>query len=134
MFSELIIKDLSLERKKFAVQLMKDFVYESKEYKITVRAGFIYDMASIPLIFQNIISKVGPYDFAATVHDWLYSSQALEKGECDRIFREAMKESGVWFLQRWTMWAAVRLFSFFIYRACRKDAAMYKRIGMVEKK
>lgn len=134
MFSDLIMKDVSIARKKFTVILEKDFVYENDDIKIVVCKGFDYDLASIPQIFQNLISKVGLYDCAATIHDWLYAAQAIDRSEADKIFRNAMKESGVGFVERWTMYYAVHIFSYFIYKACAKDAKMYKQLGCIVRK
>lgn len=134
MFSDLIYKDISIERKKFTVLLHEDFTYENSKYIITVKKGFDYDLASIPKVFQSIISKVGVYDCAATIHDWLYAANALPRKESDEIFLQAMKESGVDYLERTTMYTAVRGFSQFAYKSTAEELEKYKALGTIQRK
>lgn len=134
MFTELIMEDISIERKKFCVLIQKEFIYENEDYIIKVFPGFDYDLASIPKFAQSIISKVGVYDCAATIHDWLYSANALERKECDKIFLQAMKESGVDYLERTTMYSAVRGFASFAYKCSEEERLKYSKLGQVIKK
>jgi hypothetical protein len=77
---------------------------------VVVPAGFVTDFASIPRLFWTLVGHpAGRYAQAAVLHDFLYSSRAVPRGEADRIFREAMQVLGVPAWQRWAIWAGVRL-------------------------
>lgn len=76
---------------------------------ITIPAGFITDLASIPRIAQSIIPVNGKHRSAAILHDYLYVIQDRSRGEADELFLNAMESSGVGWLQRRIMHAAVRV-------------------------
>jgi hypothetical protein len=78
---------------------------------IRVPAGFQTDLASIPWFAQPLVGfmRVGRFDRAAVIHDWLYATQWLPRGLCDRILRKAMEADRVSWLVRWQIWAGVRV-------------------------
>lgn len=102
--------DESLDAGKFQVRLLENFIYLSSRGIITVQKGFVCDLASIPQMCQNIICKVGPLDYAAVIHDWLYSKKLYDRKTCDVIFYEALLDCGVSKVQALLMYQAVRLF------------------------
>ena len=79
----------------------------------TVPKGFPTDFASIPRLAQLIIPKMDNHRAAATLHDYLYSKNTdylnLSRVECDRVFLEAMTDSGTPAWKRWAMYNAVRM-------------------------
>lgn len=87
--------------------------------RIEVEEGFNTDLASIPRAARLLIPVNGLHRAAAIIHDKLYSAEGeLEQGDdlikysrktADLIFYEAMKCSGVNFLTRNAMYAAVRI-------------------------
>jgi len=86
---------------------------------IIVPPHFVTDFASVPAPFRWLTPQDGPYAAAAVIHDWLYSiaeppkRQSVfrkERFRADRIFREAMRTSGVGPLQRSALYRTVRLF------------------------
>lgn len=87
------------------------FIYQSDVAKrvITVPQGFPTDLAStprIPLIYEvagNVATK------AAVIHDYLYTSGRESRAVADAVLREASALAGVSWLQRWVMWAGVRI-------------------------
>jgi hypothetical protein len=94
---------------------------------INVPRGFITDLASIPRLLRAVFNVNGQTREAAVLHDYLYCSQgrlvilqkyfgSLTRAQCDRIFRDAMRDQGVNWLQRWTMWAGVRLGGWLYWR------------------
>lgn len=91
--------------------LLQALVFDSKVAGriITVPAGFPTDMAStprIPIIYEvcgNIARR------AAVVHDYLYTSGRESRAVADAVLREAAEATGVSWLQRWLMWAGVRV-------------------------
>lgn len=87
---------------------------EGKGALVRVPKGFETDFASIPLVFQNLLSKFDVSRRAAIVHDYLYRTHGkggiYSREQCDKIFLEAMEILGVPWLRRKTMYRAVRLF------------------------
>jgi hypothetical protein len=75
---------------------------------INVPAGFVTDLASVPRVFWNIFPPFGKYDGAAIVHDYLYTTQILDRWASDKILLEAMKAEGVNAFTRWTFYELVR--------------------------
>ena len=98
-------------------RLLEDITVSSCGYEITVYKGFIFDGASIPKLFRGLIGSpfTGKYTVAALVHDALYASEALERQEADEIFLDLMKEYGVGYLKRYTMYWAVRAGGRFVW-------------------
>jgi Protein of unknown function (DUF1353) len=93
-------------------RLISPFRYRSSYGTIDIHKGFETDGASIPKIFWSILSPFGPYFKAAVVHDFLYSpwNDEFSRGEADDIFKEAMYNIGINWIQRETIYRAVRLF------------------------
>jgi hypothetical protein len=77
---------------------------------ITVPAGFVTDFASIPRLPIVYLAVGGRGDRAAVAHDWLYSSQAVDRATADAILREALLATGYGSLLANMFYAAVRLF------------------------
>ncbi|WP_157353867.1 DUF1353 domain-containing protein [Aromatoleum toluclasticum] len=84
-------------------------VWEEDNDAIVVPAGFITDLASIPQILQNVIPVNGRHRAAAVLHDYLFVTQERTRRETDALFLRAMVASGVPSVQRYAMYAAVRL-------------------------
>ena len=51
----------------------------------TVPEGFDTDLASIPRIFQPLITKLEGIE-AAVLHDWFYRFRIVPRAQADRIF------------------------------------------------
>lgn len=106
--------DVHFLRGRMGAVLDSDLVYRTvKDVLIVVRSGFETDFASVPQFLGSLIPKVGRLRDAAVVHDWLYRGHEgglYARSDADRIFREAMRECGVWWWRRWMAWAGVRLF------------------------
>lgn len=85
---------------------------------IEIPKGYCSDGASVPRIFNSIISPWGKYAQAAIVHDLLYSTNARSRSESDNIFAEAIEvlgrdlsDEGTWrgtFSSLWG-WLGVRI-------------------------
>lgn len=99
-------------------KLIDQFTYTSKDYgTVTVPDGFITDFASIPEIFWNILPPTGKYGKAAVIHDWLYRNPYTQSRKlADQIFEDAMKDLGVNWLVRRTMYYVVRVFGSRAYK------------------
>lgn len=84
---------------------------------VDVPTGFRSDGASVPKIFQNIISPWGKHGQAAVLHDFLCTYRtvivygkavSISRKQADDIFLEAMKVLDVPALRYNTMYIAVR--------------------------
>lgn len=89
---------------------------------VEVPEGFKTDLASVPRAMQWIIPKLGKYNHAAVVHDYLYRHQVYwiktagrsrmtvtaTRKKADDIFKEAMKVCGVGKWRRNLIYAGVR--------------------------
>lgn len=107
----LVYRDISIERGKFTLLLQEDFVYLDQTHgKIFVPKGFDFDLMSVPQPVQSFVSKVGIYNAACVIHDWLYCLQKFSRKETDNIFRRALKDCGVGFFKRNLIYYNVRLF------------------------
>ncbi|MEO0983819.1 MAG: DUF1353 domain-containing protein [Pseudomonadota bacterium] len=87
------------------------YVHDVLESRIEIPTGFVTDFASIPSGLHWLIHPFGRHAPAAVIHDFLYAIG--DKGKrrfADKIFRDAMKDSGVPYLRRSVMYRMVRLF------------------------
>ena len=100
-------------------EVLEDFTYMGQRDAFTVPKGFTTDFASVPRPFTWLLPRYGKWTHAAVLHDWLWEECRRQRsgGTCgtplsfydaDGIFVRAMRELGVPFMRRWTMWAAVR--------------------------
>jgi putative uncharacterized protein FNV0804 len=99
-------------------ELVQDFIYDVNGYRITVPKNFTTDYASVPKALQVIIHKEGTHSEAAVVHDFLYSrynDTGINRKLADKIFLFIMKECGVPFTRRITMYLSVRSFGGIFY-------------------
>jgi hypothetical protein len=94
-------------------KVMRRFSYTGRDgVPFEVPVGSTTDFASVPRFFTWFLPRYGKYTKAAILHDRLWRhyvpAGALSFVDADGIFRRAMRELEVPFLQRWIMWAAVR--------------------------
>ena len=82
--------------------------YEGSNQTFMVPAGFVTDFATVPRIFFWLVPSYGAYTKAAILHDYLLTEKLVSRADADGLFRRAMRELGVPFVRRWTMWAGVR--------------------------
>lgn len=78
---------------------------------------FLTDLASVPTLFTWLVPKTGAHLPAALLHDGLVRQGAfvsvdgratgLTRVHADRIFRDAMADTGTPLVRRWLVWAAV---------------------------
>jgi hypothetical protein len=92
------------------------------------------DLASIPRYMRWFENPYGKHSLAALIHDELITKE-VNGGRlgsdtlADRFFREMMKTSGVPWLKRWIMWAAVAARSRLVAGGLR-TASMIAWIGL----
>lgn len=81
--------------------------------------GFRTDLTSVPSLFTWLVPRTGAHLPAALVHDALvlrgrpaYVSVAghdVDRVTADRVFRDAMADTGTGVVRRWLAWSAVTL-------------------------
>ena len=84
---------------------------------VPARADFLTDLASVPLLFTWLVPRTGAHLPAALIHDGLVRQGAyvavsgrpvtLTRVDADRVFRDAMADTGTPLVRRWLVWAAV---------------------------
>lgn len=84
---------------------------------VPARADFLTDLASVPTLFTWLVPKTGAHLPAALLHDGLVRQGAyvavdgrpvsLTRVDADRVFRDAMADTGTPLVRRWLVWAAV---------------------------
>ena len=96
--------------------------------RLLVPAGpdFRTDLTSVPWLFTWLVPRTGAHLPAALLHDGLVGgadgsvSYLSEQGhrvardEADRVFRDAMADTGTGVIRRWLVWSAVTLATLFV--------------------
>ena len=116
--------------------LLEDVAVESLGYKITVKKGFDFDGASIPQALWSLYGNPlsGKFRIAALVHDALYASEYFPRELADAIFLDLMKQHGVGYIKRQTMYYAVRSAGWYVWRGHEEsEVKKYKEFIDVEK-
>lgn len=84
-------------------------------------ATFRTDLTSVPALFTWLVPKTGAHLPAALLHDGLVQDpdepasyistldHVVDRVEADRIFRDAMADTGTGVVRRWIVWSAVTL-------------------------
>jgi hypothetical protein len=109
----LILKDNDSDK----FTLMESFSYSigclDSDIIITVPKGFVTDFGSIPGFLWFVLPKLGKYNKAAVVHDYLYQmvrEKRFSRVVADSIFLEAMGVLEVPKWKRFVVYLGVRLF------------------------
>ncbi|WP_457206089.1 DUF1353 domain-containing protein [Nocardioides sp. P5_C9_2] len=95
------------------------------EILVPATTDFRTDLTSTPALFTWLVPKTGAHLPAALVHDALvagggdpsYDStrgQVIDRVEADRIFRDAMADTGTGVVRRWIVWSAVTAATIFV--------------------
>jgi hypothetical protein len=83
--------------------------------------SFTTDLTSVPALFGWLVPRTGRHLPAALLHDGLVSSPGgapsylsaegarIDRVEANRIFRDAMADTGTGVVRRWLMWTAVTI-------------------------
>lgn len=114
--------------------LKEEYVYEINGYCLKVPKGFVTDLASVPRVLWVFFPPYGKYTEAAVVHDYLYSEindTGINRELADKIFNHIMKELGVSFYKRNSMYRAVRTFGEASWKPKLKNEG-YKKVAIVD--
>ena len=89
------------------------------ELLVPADPGFRTDLTSVPALFTWLVPKTGAHLPAALLHDALVAGRTdpasyvstdghvVDRVAADRIFRDAMADTGTGVIRRWIVWAAV---------------------------
>ena len=99
------------------------------ELLVPADPGFRTDLTSVPALFTWLVPKTGAHLPAALLHDALVAGRddptsyvstdghEVDRVEADRIFRDAMADTGTGVIRRWIVWTAVTVATIFVGRA-----------------
>jgi hypothetical protein len=97
--------------------LLENFGYEdAKHGMIIVPKDTLTDFASIPQVAQIIFPKSDLWDWAAVIHDYLYTEQFLTQQECDEVFYRACIDCGVEEIKAKVMYHQLRIWGWIAYK------------------
>lgn len=116
-----IVLERSLEMAEQTFRMRRRIAYNDREYgELLVPASlqdFETDLASVPAVFTWLVPKSGHHLPAALLHDGLVHSpgqppsylagRPIDRVEANRVFRDAMADTGTGVVRRWLMWSAV---------------------------
>lgn len=85
------------------------YVSELLGRTVVVPSQFKTDFASVPRLLGMYDLEGGKCNKAAVVHDWLYSTQAVDRKTADQVLREAIVASGYSRFTAGVFYAAVRV-------------------------
>ena len=79
--------------------------------EIVVHRGNVTDLASVPPFLTWLVPRYGKHSLPALLHDQLINptTSTPDREAADQLFRDTMVSTGVPFVRRWLMWAAVSL-------------------------
>jgi len=97
------------------------------EILVPADADFRTDLTSVPALFTWLVPKTGAHLPAALLHDALVGGKestsyvstdghVIDRVDADRIFRDAMADTGTGVIRRWIVWAAVAVATIFVGR------------------
>ena len=98
------------------------------ELLVPADLGFRTDLTSVPALFTWLVPKTGAHLPAALLHDALVAGRddpasyvstqghEVDRVEADRIFRDAMADTGTGVIRRWIVWTAVTVATIFVGR------------------
>ncbi len=99
------------------------------ELLVPADTDFRTDLTSVPALFTWLVPKTGAHLPAALLHDALVAGRddptsyvstegrEVDRVTADRIFRDAMADTGTGVLRRWIVWTAVTVATVFVGRA-----------------
>lgn len=100
-------------------------------------ATFRSDLTSVPWLFTWLVPKTGAHLPAALLHDGLVAGNdgptyistdghVIDRVEADRVFRDAMADTGTWVVRRWLVWSAVATATIFFGSASWSRATCWR--------
>ena len=99
------------------------------ELLVPADPDFRTDLTSVPALFTWLVPKTGAHLPAALLHDALVAGRGdptsyvstegheVDRVTADRVFRDAMADTGTGVVRRWIVWTAVTVATVFVGRA-----------------
>ena len=96
------------------------------ELLVPADPDFRTDLTSVPALFTWLVPKTGAHLPAALLHDALVAGpddpvsyvstdgHDVDRVEADRVFRDAMADTGTGVIRRWIVWTAVTVATIFV--------------------
>lgn len=96
------------------------------ELLVPAEPAFRTDLTSVPALFTWLVPKTGAHLPAALLHDALVAGgrdpasyvstegHLVDRVAADRIFRDAMADTGTGVIRRWIVWTAVTVATIFV--------------------
>ncbi|UUZ60281.1 DUF1353 domain-containing protein [Nocardioides sp. B-3] len=123
-----IVLERHLERDLETFSTERRIAYRDRhlgEIPVPASPDFRTDLTSTPALFTRLVPKTGAHLPAALVHDALvagggdpsYTStdgHVIDRVEADRVFHDAMADTGTGVVRRWIVWAAVTAATIFV--------------------
>jgi hypothetical protein len=104
------------ERDQLCARLEFCYTIGTEETTLRVPKGFVTNYASTPRILWALFPPRGPWNRAAVLHDWLYSTPgSIDRFYADATFLLAMKALRVPWWRRVLMFRAVRWFGWWYW-------------------
>ena len=113
-----------------AFRLARRLGYDDRrlgELLVPADGDFRTDLTSVPWLFTWLVPKTGAHLPAALLHDGLVGGAAddpasyisveghlVTRDEADRVFRDAMADTGTGVVRRWVVWTAVATATIFL--------------------
>lgn len=97
------------------------------EILVPASPDFRTDLTSVPAPFRWLVPRTGAHLPAALLHDALVGGREppsyvaegghrVDRADADRIFRDAMADTGTGVVRRWIVWTAVTVATIFVGR------------------
>lgn len=112
------------------------------ELIVPADAGFRTDLTSTPALFTWLVPKTGAHLPAALLHDGLVGGgegegpsylstdgHVVDRPEADRVFRDAMADTGTGVVRRWVVWSAVTVATIFVPGGLRGIGRWWHRVA-----
>lgn len=94
--------------------------------QVAVPMGEPTDFASIPRCLWWLWPKLGPWGFAALIHDRLYRIQPCSRAQADAILLAIMSDFEIGWFDRYGIWLGVRIGGGYFWRKQAKRNAAAK--------
>lgn len=120
--------------------LLRRIAYDDRRFGqllVPVRlADFHTDLTSVPAVFTWLVPKTGAHLPAALLHDGMvlgpdeeasfaapeWQGEPIDRVDADRVFRDAMADTGTGVVRRWLVWSAVATATMVLGRGTRWSA------------
>jgi hypothetical protein len=97
-------------------ELTTPLVYKGNTQVLVAPIGLKTNFASVPKMFWSVLAPWGRHMKAAVMHDYFYQTGCISRLDADGLFYRMMRQLGVSWWRRQTMYRMVRLFGSKYYK------------------